>query len=147
MALARRGGEAAPAIEARLHVGADPRGHDANERKWLTEPRTSLLKSPVDQGELAELRKALARGACIMVHVLGPRWVARLPRGVTGPHGPLCPPADFGGPLHAVLLVGADAASFLALDPFYAGGLQPFEVSDAELLEVLSGFSSLVIER
>ncbi len=145
-ARARRATEAASAIEARLHIGAAPKGHDANERKWLSEPGTSLLKSTVSAAELAALRSALSRGAWVMVHVFGPRWVARLPRGVTSPHGSLCQPADAAFPLHAVLLVAADAASFFVLDPFHTGDLQPFEISDTELLAVLSGFSSLVIE-
>ncbi len=37
-------------------------------------------------------------------------------------------------------------ACFFALDPFYSRDQQPFEVSDAELLQVWTGFPSLVIE-
>lgn len=145
-ARARRGIEGAAVIEARLHIGAAPKGHDASGRKWLNEPDTSLLKSPVSTAELAELRTALARGAWVMVHVFGPRWVGRLPQGITSPHGALCQPGDAPFPLHAVLLVAAGTACFYVLDPFHTGDLQPFEISDTELLGVLSGFSSLVIE-
>jgi hypothetical protein len=106
-----------------------------------------LLKSTVDAGELNSLRQALARGAWVMVHVFGPRWVARLPRGIAGPHGALCAPADAARPLHAVLLVAVGPACFFVLDPFYSPDLQPLEVSDGELLMVLPGFPSLVIEE
>jgi len=53
-----------------------------------------------------------------MVHVAGPRWVARLPAALTGKHGPLCPPGDDARPIHSVLLVASSAASFYVLDPF-----------------------------
>jgi hypothetical protein len=146
MALGRRGVEPIAAIEARLHIGADPAGHPADERKWLSEPRTSLLRSTIDAVELRRLREVVARGAWVMVHVFGPRWVARLPRGLLGPHGPLCQASDTARPLHAVLLVAFGPACFFILDPFHTRDLQPLEVSDAELLSVLAGFSSLVIE-
>jgi hypothetical protein len=81
-----------------------------------------------------------------MVHVFGPAWVARLPRGVTGPHGALCAPGDYGLPLHSVLLVAEAPGSFFVLDPFFARGGQPFEVSDRELCDAWTGFPSLVIE-
>lgn len=147
MALARRVG--APnfaVVEARLHVGASPAGHPADERKWLNESGTSLRKSTVDQAELVELRKELSRNAWVMIHVFGPRWVARLPNSIAGPHGALCPAGDDAFPLHAVLVVGAGPASFFVLDPFYTRNHQPLEVSETELLMLLSGFSSLVIE-
>jgi hypothetical protein len=148
MALARRAGSPpVQALEARLHAGAGPAGHPANERKWLFEPRTSLNKSTIDEAELRVLREALARSAWVMVHVFGPRWVARLPKGVAGPHGRLCAPGEEAFPLHAVLLVASGPASFFVLDPFYTRDLQPLEVSDHELLNVLSGFSSLIIEQ
>lgn len=147
MALGRRGGEPAAQIEVRLHEGANPNGHPVTERKWLGEPGTSLLKSTLDSAELDHLREVLARGAWVMVHVFGPRWVARLPSGITGPHGALCPAADAARPLHSVLLVASGLACFFVLDPFFAGDGQPIEVSDAELLVVLSGFSSVVVER
>ena len=146
MALGRRASEAVADIEARLHVGADPRGHSVTERKWLREPRTSLLKSALDVSDFLHFREALARGAWVMVHVFGPRWVARLPTGCIGLHGALCPPSDAARPLHSVLIVAAGPRSFFALDPFHAGALQPFEVSETEWLAVLSGFSSLVVE-
>ncbi len=146
MALARRGVEKIADIEARLHVGAGPKGHPADERKWLNEPQTSLLKSTQDAADLRQLREALARGAWVMVQIYGPCWVGRLPRDISGPHGPLCAPAEAAKPLHAVLLVASAPAWFLVLDPFYSRDLQPLEVSDAEMLRVLSGFSSLVIE-
>ncbi len=147
MALARRTGSPSfQVLEARLHVGADAAGHPADERKWLSEPRTSLNKSTIDVAELRVLRAALARSAWVMVHVFGPRWVAGLPKGLAGPHGRLCVPGDEPRPLHAVLLVAAGPACFFVLDPFYTRDLQPIEVSDDELLSVLSGFSSLIIE-
>ena len=147
MALARRGIGTVAHIEARLHVDADAAGHSATERKWLNEPQTSLLKSTLDAEELNGLRQAIARGAWVMIHVFGPRWVARFPTGVSGPHGPLCAPADAAFSLHAVLLVASGPACFFVLDPFSSADLQPLEVSDAELLLVLAGFASLVVER
>lgn len=82
-----------------------------------------------------------------MAHVHGPCWVARLPKGISGPHGALCPPGQLALPLHSVLIVGCGTASFFLLDPFYTRDLQPLEVSDAELLDVISDFSCLVIEN
>lgn len=81
-----------------------------------------------------------------MVHVFGPLWVSRLPPGVTGPHGVLCAPGHGAQPIHSVLLVAADAIQFFVLDPFFSSTSQPFAVANAELLSVLSGFSSLVLE-
>ena len=146
MALGRRRSETVADIEARLHAGAAPAGHPVTERKWLNEPRTSLQKSTLDAAELEGFRTVLRRGGWVMVHVFGPRWVARLPKGVFGPHGALCPPADAARPLHSVLLVGFSAGCFFVLDPFFGPDAQPFEVAHSELRSVLSGFSSLVIE-
>lgn len=147
MALARRQGSPDfSTLEARLHVGAPPKGHHADERCWLKEPGTSLRKPPLDLAALSALREVLAGNAWVMAHVHGPCWVARLPKGISGPHGALCAPAEAALPLHAVLIVGSGPASFFVLDPFYTRDLQPLEVSDAQLLDVLSDFSCLVIE-
>ncbi len=82
-----------------------------------------------------------------MVHVHGPMWVAHLDdKGVTGSFGPLCPAGQTALPLHSVLVVAATDHSFFVLDPWYSRDGQPFEVSDTELSDVLTGFSSTVID-
>ncbi len=145
MALARRGNTGPSAIEQRLH-GVHPGSHPINE-VGRSEPGCLWVKcNDVGAGLLKEFRRSLAERAWLVVHVSGPRWIARLPSDVIGPHGKLCPAGDFGQPFHSVLLVAAGPSSFFALDPFWSKDGQPFEVPDDDLLFALTGFSTVVIE-
>lgn len=147
MALARRGAETAGAIERRLHVGAAAAGHPVDAGFGLGEPGVALIRHRLAPSDLTTLREELARGSWVMVHVAGPKWVARLPAGIDGRHGPLCPPGAEARPIHSVLLVASSEASFFVLDPFHSPDGQPLEISDAEFLDVLLGFPSVAIEK
>lgn len=146
MALARRGAGPAAQLEARLHAGANGAGHPVNPPLGVNEPRVRCAPLVPDSEGLCALRETLASRAWVMVQLFGPRWARLVPKDSWGAHGPLCPPGDYPKPLHAVLVVACTARTFIVLDPFCATPSQPFELSDAELMDVLSGFPSLVLE-
>lgn len=144
MALARRGTESAATIETRLHgthVGSHPINTVGTSEPGLSRLRTIDLTRTL----LEQFRQSLEKGTWLVLHVSGPRWVARLPIGLVGPHGLLCAQGDSGRPFHSVLLVAAEIGRFFVLDPFLSRDGQPLEVPDDDLLFVLLGFDALLI--
>ncbi len=145
MALAQRVAGAAPReIEARLH-GAHERKHPINT-VGSNEPGVRYIPADGDDEMVQRFRAELNGGAMLIVHVLGSPWVARLPKGVTGPRGPLAVSGPSGGGIHSVLIASLAEQEFVVLDPWYSNDLQPLLVSDDELRQVVTGFRAVVVE-
>jgi hypothetical protein len=92
----------------------------------------------VDTNALSWLRALVADG-WVIVQVFCGRLgevLASRAEPLDSPHGPL--PAGFGH-LHAIVVVGADAAGFDYLDPFYPGEGQPLRLSVEEMARVWQG--------
>lgn len=145
MALARRSpGASARELEARLH--GEGEGKLPINTVGSAEPGIRYIAASHDVEMVRRFRAELNGGAMVVVHVFASPWVARLPSGVAGPRGALAPAGAFGGGIHSVLLAGLEGQDFVALDPWYFDTLQPFLVSDDELISVVNGSRAVVVE-
>lgn len=124
------------------------RGESAEESAIHSEhPGLSLVLAMRDAHHVSaydveELRVSLGTDEVVAITVHGPPYVkwqeSAYPDLVSG-HGRMCAPADFGGPLHAVLLVGCDEDGFFLLDPYFASHGQPLYMTQRALLRCFSG--------
>jgi hypothetical protein len=99
-----------------------------------------LKLDPTDPLVVAALREYLADGALVVAQVFSAvidRVTHRFTPRPTSPHGRLC--AGQFGQLHAIVLVGYDAAGLMYLDPYFEPAGQPFTMSGAEFVEAFQG--------
>lgn len=91
----------------------------------------------------------LAMGSLAIVKVSGPAYVMRVgtsPGGVASTHGTLAAPGDYGGPFHALFVVGIVDERVQFFDPWYPAAGQPFSMTREDLLAVYVGMAIEIAE-
>jgi hypothetical protein len=115
-----------PADEATLH------GDHAGIGVILSMASTRRLAAYA----IDEIRLALGTDEVVTILVHGPpyiRWQEITYPDLRSRHGKLCAPGEFGGPLHAVLLVDSDQDGFFLLDPYFPSAAQPLYLPEDAL--------------
>ena len=131
------------ADEEALHAGATRDGHALDLATSL--PGARRLRA----AQTEDLAVALAQDCVAIVTVSGPAWtswVAASNLRFRSRHGRLCAPGTFGGPLHALVLLGRKPGLFLVLDPWFPANAQPIEVDDDSFERVWAG-EAIVVAR
>lgn len=91
---------------------------------------------------LAALERCRDGAHVLIIKVSGPRYVrccGDRPGGAPSRFGALADPGDFGGPMHALLLVGVDDEAVRYLDPYFPRDGQPLTMSRDHLVTMYAG--------
>jgi len=113
--------------EARFHESQEPR------------PLETVCElggvefTDVEIGDERRMRIELSRGKRIITFVLGAPYIAIVaPKypALRSRHGPMCEPAKYNGPLHALVLVSCSDSAYHYLDPYLPGSGQPLALTD-----------------
>ena len=139
MCMVQRWRGLAPTEDA-FHRGAPRKGWDlAHAARLLGRVRPA-------RDDARDIDLALHLGHVVLVLVLCPRYVAWFNTaypGMQSRYGALCPPGDWGGPPHCVLLVARRAEGYDFHDPWYPAAGQPFHIPEDELERCFSGYAAI----
>lgn len=122
--------------EEDFHEGASPRGHAARLALMLPQTR----REAPDPGTEDDLQVWLVEHV-LLVSVSGhpyARWLATTPA-LVSPFGPLCQQGDYGGPLHAILLIGWRNGGYEFLDPYFLATNQPLWMASDDFVSCFAG--------